>query len=85
MGPVEETASAIDSVGGVPTNGPDYGYLFWLNTKQKQWPSGPVASFAAVGNGGNIVWSDPDHDIVADMALSTNPARRWMRTTCAPT
>jgi CubicO group peptidase (beta-lactamase class C family) len=45
-------------------HGPDYGYLWWLNTKQKQWPSGPASSFAAVGNGGNIVWVDPDHDIV---------------------
>ncbi len=45
-------------------HGPDYGYLWWLNTKQKQWPSGPKTSFAAIGNGGNIVWIDPDHDIV---------------------
>lgn len=45
-------------------HGPDYGYLWWLNTKRKQWPSGPASSFAAVGNGGNIVWIDPDHDIV---------------------
>jgi CubicO group peptidase (beta-lactamase class C family) len=45
-------------------HGPDYGYLWWLNTKQKQWPSAPASSFAAVGNGGNIVWIDPEHDIV---------------------
>jgi CubicO group peptidase (beta-lactamase class C family) len=45
-------------------HGPDYGYLWWLNTKQKQWPSGPPSSFAAVGNGGNIIWIDPEHDIV---------------------
>ncbi len=45
-------------------HGPDYGYLWWLNTKRKQWPSGPASSFAAVGNGGNIIWIDPDHDIV---------------------
>ncbi len=45
-------------------HGPDYGYLWWLNTKQKQWPSGPPSSFAAVGNGGNIIWVDPEHDIV---------------------
>ena len=45
-------------------HGPDYGYLWWLNTKQKQWPSGPASSFAAVGNGGNIIWVDPEHDIV---------------------
>ena len=45
-------------------SGPDYGYLWWLNTKQQQWPSGPASSFAAIGNGGNIVWIDPEHDIV---------------------
>ncbi len=45
-------------------HGPDYGYLWWLNTKKKQWPSAPTASFAAVGNGGNIIWIDPEHAIV---------------------
>jgi CubicO group peptidase (beta-lactamase class C family) len=45
-------------------HGPDYGYLWWLNTKGKEWPSAPRSSFAAVGNGGNIIWIDPDHDIV---------------------
>ncbi len=45
-------------------HGGDYGYLWWLNTKQKQWPSGPASSFAAIGNGGNIIWIDPEHDIV---------------------
>jgi CubicO group peptidase (beta-lactamase class C family) len=45
-------------------HGPDYGYLWWLNTKQKQWPSAPTTSFAALGNGSNTIWIDPDHDIV---------------------
>lgn len=45
-------------------HGPDYGYLWWLNTKQQEWPSGPRSSFAAVGNGGNLIWIDPEHDIV---------------------
>ena len=45
-------------------HGPDYGFLWWLNTKQKQWPSGPATSFAAIGNGGNILWIDPVHDLV---------------------
>jgi CubicO group peptidase (beta-lactamase class C family) len=44
--------------------GPDYGYLWWLNTKRKEWPSGPASSFAAIGNGGNTIWIDPDDDIV---------------------
>jgi CubicO group peptidase (beta-lactamase class C family) len=45
-------------------HGPDYGYLWWLNTKQKQWPSGPASSFAAIGNGSNTIWVDPQDDIV---------------------
>ena len=45
-------------------HGPDYGYLWWLNTKGKQWPSAPKSSFAAIGNGSNIIWIDPEHDLV---------------------
>ncbi len=45
-------------------HGPDYGYLWWLNTKRRQWPHGPASSFAALGNGSNTIWIDPDHDIV---------------------
>jgi CubicO group peptidase (beta-lactamase class C family) len=45
-------------------HGPDYGYLWWLNTRQRQWPSAPASSFAALGNGSNVIWIDPEHDIV---------------------
>jgi CubicO group peptidase (beta-lactamase class C family) len=45
-------------------HGPDYGYLWWLNTQKKQWPSAPASSFAALGNGSNAIWIDPEHDIV---------------------
>ena len=45
-------------------HGPDYGYLWWLNTQKKQWPSAPASSFAAIGNGSNTIWIDPEHDIV---------------------
>lgn len=45
-------------------HGPDYGYLWWLNTKKKEWPSAPATSFAALGNGSNTIWIDPEHDIV---------------------
>jgi CubicO group peptidase (beta-lactamase class C family) len=42
----------------------DYGYLWWLNTANKQWPSAPASSFAALGYGSNIIWVDPEHDLV---------------------
>lgn len=44
--------------------GPDYGLLWWLNTKQRQWPDAPASSFAAIGFGSNTIWIDPDHDLV---------------------
>ncbi|CCH55014.1 hypothetical protein BN8_04243 [Fibrisoma limi BUZ 3] len=44
--------------------GPDYGYLWWLNTERKAWPDAPATSFAAIGAGSNIIWIDPEHDIV---------------------
>jgi CubicO group peptidase (beta-lactamase class C family) len=44
--------------------GPDYGFLWWLNTQRKQWPSAPASSFAALGAGSNTIWIDPDHDLV---------------------
>ena len=42
----------------------DYGYLWWLNTAQKQYPSLPATSFAALGYGTNTIWIDPEHDLV---------------------
>jgi CubicO group peptidase (beta-lactamase class C family) len=42
----------------------DYGYLWWLNTQKRQWPSAPASSFAAIGNGSNTIWIDPEHDLV---------------------
>lgn len=44
--------------------GPDYGYLWWLNTEQKAWPSAPATSYAALGAGSNTIWIDPEHDLV---------------------
>ena len=51
--------------------GPDYGYLWWLNTQGKKWPHAPKTAFAAEGNGSNVIWIDPEHDLV--MIL------RWMK------
>ncbi|GHA73063.1 serine hydrolase domain-containing protein [Pontibacter akesuensis] len=44
--------------------GPDYGYLWWLNTSGEAWPDAPKTSYAALGAGQNTVWVDPEHDIV---------------------
>jgi CubicO group peptidase (beta-lactamase class C family) len=41
-----------------------YGYLWWLNTGKREWPAAPESSYAAVGAGTNIIWIDPDNDLV---------------------
>jgi len=43
---------------------PIYGYLWWLNTDRKLYPSAPENSFAMFGAGYNVVWIAPDHDLV---------------------
>jgi len=50
----------------------EYGYLWWLNTDEKLWPGVPVTSFAARGAGTNVVWVDPEHDLVVVL--------RWIST-----
>ena len=44
---------------------PQYGYLWWLNTGRRMYPSASEASYCASGAGGNLTWIDPDNDIVA--------------------
>jgi len=41
-----------------------YGYLWWLDTGKREWPAAPESSYAAVGAGTSIIWTDPDHDPV---------------------
>ena len=53
------------------THGPDYGFLWWLNTKQGMWPASPADAFRAVGNGGNIIYIDPAHDLLVVWRWST--------------
>jgi CubicO group peptidase (beta-lactamase class C family) len=43
---------------------PGYGSLWWLNTGRTAWPSAPASSYAARGAGSNVIWIDPDHDLV---------------------
>ena len=45
---------------------PIYGFMNWfLNTDRKRWPSAPATAFAHVGNGTNLVYVDPERDLVA--------------------
>ncbi|RMG55338.1 MAG: class C beta-lactamase-related serine hydrolase [Acidobacteria bacterium] len=43
---------------------PTYGYMWWLNTDRKLFPSAPASDFFALGAGTNMIWIDPEHDLV---------------------
>jgi CubicO group peptidase (beta-lactamase class C family) len=45
-------------------NGPDYGYLWWLNTQGKNYPGLPANVYGARGAGSNTILISPDHDLV---------------------
>jgi CubicO group peptidase (beta-lactamase class C family) len=45
-------------------HGPDYGYLWWLNTQGKNLPGMPSTAYSARGAGGNTITISPDHDLV---------------------
>ncbi|RYY54600.1 MAG: class C beta-lactamase-related serine hydrolase [Chitinophagaceae bacterium] len=43
----------------------DYGYMNWyLNTDKKLLPAAPINAFMHIGNGNNLVYGDPSHDLV---------------------
>ncbi len=46
-----------------PAN-PVYGFMWWLNTDRKLYPSAPASSVFALGAGNNIIWLDPEDDTV---------------------
>ncbi len=43
---------------------PQYGLLWWLNSGCALFPSAPASSYAARGAGTNIIWIEPDRDLV---------------------
>jgi CubicO group peptidase (beta-lactamase class C family) len=54
---------------------PTYGFMNWfLNTDRKLWPSAPATAFAHIGNGTNMVYVDPEHDLVAVVRWIDNKA-----------
>ena len=54
---------------------PTYGFMNWfLNTDKKLWPSAPTGAFAHIGNGINMIYVDPDHDLVAVVRWIDNTA-----------
>lgn len=43
----------------------DYGYMNWfLNTGKKMLPAAPETAFMHQGNGANLIYADPEHELV---------------------
>lgn len=52
---------------------PIYGFMNWyLNTDRKYYPAAPASAFVHIGNGTNLIYIDPDHDLVI--------VARWIET-----
>lgn len=44
---------------------PTYGFMNWfLNTDRKYYPAAPASAFVHVGNGTNIIYVDPENDLI---------------------
>jgi CubicO group peptidase (beta-lactamase class C family) len=66
-------------------HGPDYGFLWWLNTKQAQWPGSPADAYSARGSGGNIIFISPSHDLVVVWRWSAQSNEGFRRVVAAIT
>jgi CubicO group peptidase (beta-lactamase class C family) len=54
---------------------PTYGFMNWfVNTDRKYLASAPATAFAHVGNGTNVVYVDPENDLVIVARWIANPA-----------
>ncbi len=60
-------------------HGPDYGFLWWLNTTGKQYPGSPLTSYEARGQGGNVIHIDAVHDLVVVWRWSAQSAEGFKK------
>jgi CubicO group peptidase (beta-lactamase class C family) len=57
----------------------DYGFLWWLD----KYPGSAQIAFDAAGAGGNVVWVDPDNDLVVVLRWATNHDKIFKRVRAA--
>ena len=56
---------------------PGYGFMnFFLNHEQRQAPAGPPSAFVHVGAGSNLIYVDPENDLVIVTRWITSPGLR---------
>lgn len=60
-------ASWIDTMLAPSPTNESYGCLWWLNRGAARHASAPASSVFAMGAGNNIIWIEPDNDIVCVM------------------
>jgi len=60
-------------------HGPDYGFLWWLNTQGKQYPGSPTTTFEARGQGGNVIHIDAAHDLLVVWRWSAQSAQGFKK------
>jgi CubicO group peptidase (beta-lactamase class C family) len=60
-------------------NGPDYGYLWWLNTTGKNYPGLPPNAFGAKGAGSNTITISPNHDLVVVWRWHAGPEAEFVK------
>jgi len=59
---------------------PVYGYMWWLNTDRRQFTAATPRSFFALGAGGNVIWIDPEDDlVVVTRWLDNSATNEFMR------
>ena len=70
-----------ESVAPCPLN-PRYGLFWWLNSDGSYQPAAPRDSIFASGAGGNVIWIDPAHDLVAVLRwIDSTALNEWIRLT----
>lgn len=65
------SASWIEQMRAPCEIAPFYGYLLWLNTEQKQFPSAPTSAYFAIGAGSSVIAHLPEQELII--------VTRWIR------
>ncbi|MFN2446863.1 MAG: serine hydrolase domain-containing protein [Vicinamibacterales bacterium] len=60
-------------------HGPDYGFLWWLNTQGKSMAGLPTNAFEARGAGSNTIFVSPNHDLVVVWRWHSNASAEFFK------
>jgi CubicO group peptidase (beta-lactamase class C family) len=60
-------------------HGPDYGFLWWLNTTGRQYAGSPPTTYEARGGGGNVIHVNAQQDLVVVWRWGAQSAEGFKR------